>query len=75
MEKENTTIVLDKEDTAIVLKPDGRLQVFLRKGRGEQDKPTNNEIVAYVISNLMKDQEWLKNTVDYYTKTCRSNKD
>ena len=62
-----TKIELTSEDTAIVLRGDGKMELFLRNTRDKKDnKPTQNEIVAYVISNLMKDPKWIEQTIELF---------
>ena len=69
MKDKITTIKLTPQDTAIVLRGSGEMETYLRNTRSKEDnQPTNNEILTFVISNLMKDPQWIEDTVELYEK-------
>ena len=70
-EKKATTLTIEADDTALILRSNGKLETYLRRCKEKNEKPANNEIVVYVIANLLKDKQWIQDTVNLYNDRCK----
>jgi len=61
-----TNIILEGKDTAIVLRESGKSELYLRKLRDNKSQATPNEVLVYIISELLQDQKWIESQVNYY---------
>lgn len=61
-----TNISLEGKDTALVLRENGKSEMYLRKLRNNKESATPNEVLVYIISELLQDQEWIEAQVKYY---------
>jgi len=62
-----TTIHLQGKDTGIIFRDNGKLELYLRKDRGEKNlEPTNNEIITFVLSELIATPGWIDAQINTY---------
>ena len=71
MDVNRTEIKLEKDDTALVLKNDGTLQMFLRGG--DIDDPTRkmqiNEILVASLGHLLQDANFSNQIIETFVKS------
>ena len=64
-----TTILLEEKDTAIVLRDNGKSELYLRTiSRDSKTIPSDNELLAFVLSQLLKDRNWVEEQIQLYEK-------
>ena len=65
--KKITTIKLKSEDTGLIFRGDGKMELYLRNVRDKENSaPSENEILAFVLSNLLKDPIWVEQQIKLY---------
>ena len=69
-----TKIELQEKDTALVFRDNGKLELFLRTVRdGKSVKPSDNELLTYVLSKLITLPGWVEEQVELYEKLGEMN--
>ncbi len=67
-----TTIELQGKDTGLIFREDGKLELYLRSERNNKSlKPTNNEILTFVLSKLIEMPGWVEDQVSLYEDLTR----
>ena len=73
--KKTTDIKLNEKDVALVFRDNGKLELHLRACREEDKsvKPTNNEILAYVLSELIPINSWVEEQMNIFENLNKGN--
>lgn len=62
-----TTIVLEEKDTALVFRDEGKTELYLRTiPRNTQTVPSGNELLTFVLSELLTDRNWVEEQMQIY---------
>ena len=62
-----TTIVLEERDTALIFRDNGKMEMYLRTiPKTVKSVPSGNEVLTYVLSELIKDRDWVEEQLQNY---------
>lgn len=72
--QDRSNITLEAEDTALVFKEDGRLQMFLAEFDEEKEKRglKTNEILVVSLATLLRDATFTNNVIQAFVKMRES---